>query len=90
MAVLRDNDQRPGLRGWLEMVRLVVSPGPLPPPAVLRGWMRKCCRCPIHDRKMKRCGANDGLGCGCHAALSIAAGKSCWLREREPDSPYGY
>lgn len=91
LAVLQDNEARPGMRGWWEMARWAVR-------AIWRGRnakavpdYRKCIRCPLHDRRFKRCGANDGLGCSCFTVYMVAAGKPCWGRQNVPGfAPLGY
>lgn len=90
LAVLEDNDSSPGWRGWIEMVRLAAGATfrTRNVRAVSNYW--KCKACPIMDRQLRRCGANDGLGCGCYLPYALAVGKPCWGRENVPEFPFGY
>lgn len=88
LAVLRDNESRPGFRGWIEMLRLTFRRRNV---SAISDY-RKCVRCPLHDRALKRCGDGGGvIGCGCFTVYAIAAGKACWGRENVPGfAPLGY
>ncbi len=90
LAVLQDNDSSPGWRGWAEMAGLAVRAifGRRNQKAVPD--YRKCIRCPIHDRALKRCGANDGLGCSCFTVYAVAAGKPCWGKVTLEHFEFGY
>src|SRR5690348_818797 len=89
LAVLQDKDSRPRVRDWLMMAWLALRMIWRRPDAekVVSDY-RKCVRCPIHDRRMRRCGADPGVGCHCYQPLAVLFGKRCWIREVEPDSPF--
>lgn len=91
LAALQASEARAGFAGWWEMARLAaraVFRRRAAGAAVHEYW--QCHRCPIFDREFRRCGAGDGLGCGCYVAYALAAGKPCWGRENVPGFEFGY
>jgi Fe-S-cluster containining protein len=48
--------------------------------------LRRCYRCPIFDRQLKRCRPYDGspLGCGCYMPIAAGVKEHGWLHEQGP------
>lgn len=89
LRVIRSNVDRPTIQQWVEMARLAIT-------SLLRGrsdgakaMIRRnyavCLRCPFHMLETHQCS-----GCGCQMTLKAAAGGTCWAREQDPDSTFGY
>lgn len=47
-----------------------------------------CHRCPIFDRKLKRCRKGES-GCGCYVPFKALAPVDCWLRELDANAGWG-
>lgn len=77
------------------LIRMVLSAlaGGLVSRREWRARMRACMRCPIYDRARHACRDTYGRGTGCGCWMPIKAmfrGNQCWVREIEPDGPYGH
>lgn len=65
-------------------------------PVVWRHRMRVCLRCPIFDRKMRRCRpyASSQLGCGCYTpylcSVAVPYKRGCWAKEAFPTRCFGW
>lgn len=46
--------------------------------------MRRCWKCPLYDRELKRCRPWDGheLGCGCYMPFKALVSKHGWATSR--------
>jgi len=38
-----------------------------------------CLRCPIMDRKLRRCRRGPGEGCGCYLPYRVLVDEPCWI-----------
>lgn len=87
LTVLTEGDRKPGLKGWLEMARLLAVGLLNPRKQRWHARLRVCQTCPVYDRDLKRCQPYTGspLGCGCYMPFKAIAG-TCWLKDRGLDT----
>lgn len=91
LAVLSEGRRRLQAADLALMVWLVVRSAWRPTdPRKVRSNYSKCGRCPMFDRRLKRCGDGDGFGCGCFQVFAVAFDHPCWIRQEDPESEFGY
>jgi hypothetical protein len=77
----------------LDMARVLLA-GIFSSPSTLSWFakMRKCYRCPVFDRTMKRCRPWTGspVGCGCYMPFKALVSRHGWAVEALPKESSGF